>query len=142
MAKKKKKVNQPEPDRQSKDIPREIDLLKPIDIFKLGTDEDPCFGKLFSLTHPTCRRCGDNELCQAVMAQNLHKTRKEIEDKHAFKDLEQPYEDPKEMHFEMKRWMTKKISMGVAESTIIRRAVKRYDVTKGEAKRVYIQLNK
>jgi hypothetical protein len=74
-----------------KDIVKKVDLLKPlssIDILKFGTDEDPCFGKLFDLTEDPCRRCGDSTLCQIVSNQKTVAKREEVESNNRFKDLE------------------------------------------------------
>jgi len=140
MAKKRKS----NPEREPRDTISEtgVDLLKPIsaDIFKLGSSDDPCFGKLHDLTDSVCRRCGDNELCQAVMAQNLHKTRNEVEKTQAFKDKEQPYEKVKPEHHEMKMWMKKKVAKDLDKKLIIKRAMKRYDVSRAVARQVYKNL--
>jgi len=140
MAKKRKS----NPEREPRDTVSEtgVDLLKPIsaDIFKLGSSDDPCFGKLHDLTDSICRRCGDNELCQAVMAQNLHKTRNEVEKTQAFKDKEQPYEKVKPEHHEMKMWMKKKVAKDLDKKLIIKRAMKRYDVSRAVARQVYKNL--
>jgi len=141
---KKKKVNKPEGEREARNTISEtgVDLLKPIssDIFKLGSSEDPCFGKLHDLTDSICRRCGDNELCQAVMGQKLHNERSAVEKKQAFKDLEQPYEKPKSANHEMRIWMKKKIAKKLNSDLTIKRAVKRYGVTKEVAKAEYYKL--
>lgn len=70
-------------------IKQDIDLLKPIDILKLGTDEDPCFGKLHDLKAPECKRCGDSEFCSIIMAQNLHLKRDKLNKSKDFLDLEE-----------------------------------------------------
>ena len=64
------------------------EMLKPIDIELFGSDDDPCFGKLYKLSTPECKRCGDSEICATVMAQRLNVKRKGIESKNRFKDIE------------------------------------------------------
>jgi len=66
-----------------------LSLLVPVDITKLGGEDDPCFGKLHDAKEDACRRCGDAEFCQIVMAQNMHKERSKVEKKGKFRDLEE-----------------------------------------------------
>jgi len=65
------------------------DLLKPLDILSLGSDDDPCFGKHHDLLAKECKSCGDSEFCAIVMAQGLHQERLNIESKQRFKDIEE-----------------------------------------------------
>ena len=71
------------------EIDKDIDLLIPLDIFSLGSEEDPCFGELHDLKAPECMDCGDSEFCAIVKAQKLNIKRLEIEAKQRFKDIEQ-----------------------------------------------------
>lgn len=67
-----------------------IDLSKPLDINIIGSEDDPCFGKLHSLTAEECRRCGDSEVCSIITAQNVNaKKRSKAHKEHKFKDLEE-----------------------------------------------------
>ena len=66
----------------------EEDMLKPLDIEKFGSDSDPCFGKLYSLSAPECKRCGDSEICGTIFAQRLNGKREIIESTKRFKDIE------------------------------------------------------
>lgn len=68
---------------------KQLDLLYPIDITKLGSQEDPCFGKHFLPSCSECQRCGDAELCQIVISQKLHTKRGKIEKEGKFKDMEE-----------------------------------------------------
>jgi hypothetical protein len=61
----------------------------PFDISKLGSKDDPCFGKHYDLNAPECQRCGDIELCAIAIQQNLTIIRGEIEQTQPFKDLEE-----------------------------------------------------
>ena len=70
-----------------------VDLLKPIDILSLGSEDDPCFGKLHDLKAPECKNCGDSEFCAIVKAQGLHKERLVIETEQRFKDIEEAEEE-------------------------------------------------
>lgn len=69
--------------------PDNIDMFKPIDVFSLGSDNDPCFGKLHDLMASECKECGDSEFCVIVKSQNLNKERLDIEVKQRFKDIEE-----------------------------------------------------
>lgn len=71
----------------------DIDLLKPIDVLSLGSNDDPCFGKLHDLKAPECKSCGDSEFCAIVKAQGLHKERLVIETEQRFKDIEEAEEE-------------------------------------------------
>ena len=64
------------------------DPLEPIDITRLGTNGDPCFGKEYNLATKECKMCGDSELCAFKMSQVLKITRKELEEKNHYKDLD------------------------------------------------------
>lgn len=66
----------------------EEEMLKPLDIEKFGSDSDPCFGKLYSLSSSECKRCGDSEICGSVFAQRLNSKREIIESGKRFKDIE------------------------------------------------------
>jgi hypothetical protein len=67
----------------------DYNILKPIDILTLGSEDDPCFGKLHDLKAPECMECGDAEFCSIMKAQNLHKERIKVESKQRFKDIEE-----------------------------------------------------
>jgi hypothetical protein len=66
---------------------KSIDVMVPLQFDKLGTQDDPCFGKLHDPKADECGSCGDSELCAIAQSQKLHFKRKEIEDKQDFKDL-------------------------------------------------------
>lgn len=69
--------------------PGNIDILEPVDIFSLGTEDDPCFGKLHDLKAPECMDCGDSEFCAIVKAQRMNVERLKIETTQRFKDIEE-----------------------------------------------------
>ena len=64
------------------------DILTPLDISQLGSNGDPCFGIGYDLSTKECKLCGDSELCAFKMSQNLNITRKELEQKNQYKDLD------------------------------------------------------
>lgn len=67
----------------------EVDVMIPFDISKLGTNEDPCFGKLYEPATKECHACGDSELCAIVHMHHITKERKKVEKKINFKDTEE-----------------------------------------------------
>ena len=71
----------------------DVDTTQPLgyqDVLEIiGTENDPCFGKLHDTTATDCQRCGDNELCRIVQAQlNAVKREKLEEDGQRFMDTE------------------------------------------------------
>lgn len=83
MVKKKKK-------RESRSVEvAKVNLLKPLDLDKLGTAEDPCFGQLFDPKAEECKICGDCEICSIIMGQKLHLQRNQLEQESKFKDLDE-----------------------------------------------------
>lgn len=72
---------------------KNIDMMKPLDVTIIGSENDPCFGKHHSTTAPECGRCGDNELCSIVKLQRLNTKRLAVNGKNSFKDLEEPNMD-------------------------------------------------
>lgn len=76
--------------RNSRDshVPEKL-LLKPFDVTKFGTPDDPCFGLYYDLTADECQECGDIEVCAIAFAKNQHIKRASIEASQKFKDLEE-----------------------------------------------------
>jgi hypothetical protein len=68
---------------------REIDRMEPFNYEQLGTPDDPCFGKHFSLRAKECKKCGDCEICQIVTSQQMLTEIKQVEGKKRFKDVEE-----------------------------------------------------
>lgn len=68
---------------------KKIDLNIPISIELLGTEDDPCFAKLFDPRENECKRCGDAEICSIAMGQKNHILRMGQEKKGNFKDVEE-----------------------------------------------------
>lgn len=74
--------------RKKKSKDQSIDIMKPIPLEKIGTENDPCFGKHHEPSAPECNMCGDSELCAIAQSQKLHIKRGLIEDKQQFKDIQ------------------------------------------------------
>jgi hypothetical protein len=113
--------------RQSQGKP---DILKPFDVTKFGTDDDPCFGKLNDPKAPECQRCGDFEFCSIVMAQKLAQKRIKVEEKGNFKDLNKT---PKIE--EVRQFMKKRLEKYSKVKTVAL-AVKKFDISKEKAKTI------
>jgi hypothetical protein len=74
--------------RRNKIDKDKVDTLVPIDISIFGSEDDPCFGKLYDPTAKECGMCGDSSICAIVSAQNQHSKRALVEKKTSFKDIE------------------------------------------------------
>lgn len=89
--------------KKNKRIPKDVsridfkDAQKPIDITLIGTDDDPCFGKLYEPITEECHACGDSELCAIVHMHTMDQERKKAEKKSKFKDSSKPVKTPKFM---------------------------------------------
>jgi hypothetical protein len=73
--------------RDSK-VPDKV-LLKPFDVTKFGSEDDPCFGKEYDLNADECQICGDIEICSIAFAQKQLRVRAQLEAENKFKDLEE-----------------------------------------------------
>ena len=125
------------PTRKSRktSIKKEDEFLKPIDITKFGTSDDPCFGKLYELSAEECKRCGDSPLCAVVFSQNLTVERKSIESKSRFKDLEK--NPGKGINASLSKWVKQKKDEGYKRSEIIKMAKKSFGSNRDEIKELY-----
>lgn len=66
-----------------------LDPLKVVPISAIGNPHlDPCFGKAYDLSTKECKQCGDSELCATQMSKLLGTTRKQLEAKNNYKDLD------------------------------------------------------
>lgn len=113
------------------------DPLVPIDITQLGTNGDPCFGKGYDLTTKECKLCGDSELCAFKMSQELRITRKELEEKNKYKDL-----DVLEDIDGIKKYMRNLKRKGVERKDIIAKAIEKFEVPKDTIRKIYKELKK
>ena len=111
------------------------DPLKPIDITQLGSNGDPCFGKAYDLSTKECKMCGDSELCAFKMAQEMKITRKELEDKKHYKDLE-VLEDI----VAIKKYMRSLKRKGFERKEIIQNTMEKFEVPKADIRKLYKEL--
>lgn len=117
--------------RKSRDseLMEEVDFSKPLlDIYKLGGDEDPCFGKLHDLTASECIRCGDSELCQVATQQRQVIDREE--DKTPYMD--QVHDNQDKVIKSIKRLQ----NLGKRDKIIIAKVTKRFNLTAKEVKQI------
>lgn len=113
------------------------DPLVPIDITQLGTNGDPCFGKGYDLTTKECKLCGDSELCAFKMSQELRITRKELEEKNKYKDL-----DVLEDVDGIKKYMRNLKRKGLEKKEIITKSIEKFEVPRDIIRKLYKELNK
>ena len=66
-----------------------IDLSKPIDLSKIGTPDDPCFGTQYDQRDKDCKICGDIEICAIAQMQNNKIQRELLAKEKDFKDLDE-----------------------------------------------------
>jgi len=103
--------------------------LNPIDITKLGTDDDPCFGKHHDLTADECKMCGDSTICQIVCNSLTEKMRDTQEKDNRFKDLELG-EETKEY-----KYITRMLAKNMPASKIIKKVSEKFEIDKKEARK-------
>lgn len=107
------------------------DPLVPIDITTLGSDND-CFGKAYDLSTKECKLCGDSELCCIKMAQVLKVTRKELEAKNHYKDLDM-LEDIKGI----KKYIRGLKRSGKTRKEIVEKTSIKFEVPKKDIRTIY-----
>lgn len=130
--------NKRKPRREIKE--KDHDLLQPIDVLSLGSDEDPCFGKLHDLLQSECKSCGDSEFCAIVKAQGLHKERISIETHQRFKDIEEGDQELKQKKEEAKKLITGYREQGLKRLKTIIRVSKELNIPKEVVKQLYDQI--
>jgi len=121
-------------------IEKDLDLLKPIDVSLLGSDDDPCFGKLHDLIAKECKTCGDSEFCAIVKAQGLHKERLNIEHKQRFKDIEEADNDMIKRKEEAKELIETYKIQGLKRLKTIIKVAQEKNLPKDLVKQIYNQI--
>lgn len=125
--------------KSRKDIkPETVDVMVPLDITKLGSDEDPCFGKLYDLSTDECQRCGDSEFCSIKMSQTMNIKRKSIEGTQEFKDISgvKPQVDNNEVY----EYMVSLKRKGLSALKIKMKARKKFNIDKEKSIQIYLTL--
>ena len=106
--------------------------LVPVDVTNLGSSQDPCFGKGYDLSTKECKLCGDSELCCIKMSQALNVTRKELEAKNHYKDLE-TLEDVNGI----KKYIRGLKRKGKTRKEIVEKASVKFEVPKKDIRLIY-----
>lgn len=112
-----------------------VDPLDVIDVTQLGSNTDPCFGKGYDLSTKECKLCGDSELCALKMAQVLKITRKELEEKNHYKDL-----DTLEDVEGIKKYMRNLKRKGLTRKEIVSKCNTKFEVPKKDLRIIFKQL--
>ena len=112
-----------------------VDPLDVIDVTQLGSSTDPCFGKGYNLSTKECKLCGDSELCALKMAQVLRITRKELEEKNHYKDL-----DTLEDVEGIKKYMRSLKRKGLDRKEIVSKCNTKFEVPKKDLRTIFKQL--
>lgn len=114
---------------KKKDLVKQLDNLIPIDIYQLGSKDDPCFGKLFDLKAEECALCGDSEFCQIALTQNLHVNRAEIAKEVKFLDIEEGelFEKKREIRIKRLKLFIKKLKgLGKSQKIIKTQCIEKF----------------
>lgn len=130
MAKKKNKQ------KTSGEILANHDPLIPFKLEDIGgVNSDPCFGKAYDLSTKECKQCGDSELCAIKMSQQLNVTRKQLEEKNQYKDL-----DVLEDVAGMKKYIRGLIRKDKERKEIITKTSEKFEVPKKIVRKIYKEL--
>ena len=114
------------------------DLSTPfVDIAKLGTEEDPCFGKHYDLNAEECIQCGEIETCSIAFLQQLKVKRLQAERNNAHLDLEM---DKLEKSKQIRDFINEYIKKGSSKSLIITKARRRFKMNKDQLVLIYDEL--
>lgn len=113
------------------------DPLEPINIAELGSNGDPCFGIGYDLSTKECKLCGDSELCAFKMSQNMNITRKELEQKNQYKDL-----DVLEDTVGIKKYIRNLIRKGKERKEVITKTVEKFEVPRKRIRELYKECKK
>lgn len=127
MKSSKKKKNLPDLTKQ--------DPLTPINLESLGSNGDPCFGKSYDLSTKECKLCGDSELCALKMSQSLRITRKELEDKNHYKDLDTLLDIPA-----VKKYIRSLKRKGMTRREIVNKCSTKYEAPTKDIRKIYREL--
>lgn len=109
--------------------------LQVIDLKSLGGNQDPCFAKGYDLSTKECKLCGDSELCAFATSQALNITRKQLEEKNHYKDL-----DVLEDTEGIKKYIRSLKRKGKSRKEIIDATVAKYEVPKQRIRTIYLSL--
>lgn len=133
--------------KSRKDIVKKVDTTKPltpIELTKLGTEDDPCFGKHFDLTADECKICGDCNVCSIVFNATTEKKRDKVEKEHRFKDLELEGKKKDKHLKETKesKLVKRLLEKGMPTIKIVKRLVSKFEMDKAKAKKLVKSIKK
>ena len=117
---------------KSKQQYQESSPLEPVNFKSIGSNNDPCFGKLYDLTTQECKICGDSELCCSVFAKNQGKTRRDIEKESEFKDMEILVDKTA-----AKKTIRLEIRKDSSKKEILDRLQGKYEISRDQARKIY-----
>lgn len=123
--------------KKNQKVMEDASPLQVIDLKSLGTNQDVCFGKNYNLSTKECKLCGDSELCAFATSQALNITRKELEKKNNYKDL-----DVLEDTDGIKKYIRSLKRKGKARKEIIESAVAKFEVPKDRIRTIYLSMKK
>lgn len=103
---------------KSKKKEETTDLSKPIDLSKIGTPDDPCFGTQYDPRDKDCKICGDIEICAIAQMQNNKLQRELLAKEKDFKDLDEAKFLNEKDAKEAKRLIEKYKSKGYSKARI------------------------
>lgn len=66
-----------------------VNIMKPIIASELGSENDPCFGKHYSIKADECLRCGDADVCSIICQNQIHREIEKQASKGKFLDIEE-----------------------------------------------------
>lgn len=121
--------------KKNKKTLEEASPLQVIDLKSLGTPDDVCFGKSYDLSTKECKLCGDSELCAFATSQALNITRKQLEERNNYKDL-----DVLEDTEGIKKYIRSLKKKGKARKEIIDATVKKFEVPKNRIRTIYLSM--
>lgn len=108
-------------------------LAIPFDVTKFGSEDDPCFGKLYDLTTPECQGCGDNELCAIATLTRLKGKRLKWEQENSAQDLEI---DKEALTQEVKAYMIGLLNKGYTELRAHKKTMKKFHIHETTLKQI------
>lgn len=111
------------------------DPLTPFNLEDIGSNGDVCFGKAYDLSTKECKLCGDSELCAIKMSQMLNISRRELDEKNQYKDL-----DLLEDVAGMKKYIRGLIRKGKERKEVITKTSEKFEVPKKIVRKIYKEL--
>ena len=115
---------------------KDHNMMEPLDINKIGNENDPCFGRFHDPTTQECGMCGDSEICSIVKSQKLHLKRKLIEDKKEFKDIQNHTLTWKQLSRYLRKLLTKDPSTNNL-SILKHKAIKKLNIHESDFDKVF-----